>query len=780
MLRERWEQAADGERNVLLLVADPGLGKSRLVRTLKDFALGRDEARPGDSTHAGGAAAAVEWYCSPYHAGSPFYPVTDYFDRAYGLGREADPARRLDLLVTRLRADGVHDADDLALFAAMLSVPAGDRLPALALSPDRQRERTLDALLGWLAARAAAAPVLFVVEDLHWVDPSTEALLARFVEDGGEARVLGVFTFRPEYDPPWKGKAVQTQVALNRLTRAQVGELIRAQAGAAVPADVVEKIAERTDGVPLFVEEFTRLVAEGGKDGLQAAIPASLQDLLLARLDRMASDREVVQLGATIGRTFGYDLIRAATDRDEAVLRAELRKLVDAGLLFPKGTIPRATYTFKHALIQDAAYQSLVKKTRQQLHKRVAGALEASFPEVVGTQPELLAHHLAEAGEVARSVGYWRTAGERARGRSAYPEAIRHLTRGLALLAARPDGAERDGDELRFRLPMAASFLAVRGYAAPEVEEHVARARALCERLGPASPLFHVLMTSWAVRFIRGQSDAAVEASKEILALAADRDDSFKTEAHWARSSCEWWAGNFERSLELSTRGVELYRIEPSRPHAAALGQNCGPLMTCYVAWGHLILGRPDEGRRWLQRALDLADELNDKFLRTATRWHVSFFYALGGWTAESRALSEEVIAVSTEESYAFWLALGLGVRGMLLAQEGRAAEAVPFLRDAVAGCDAIGSGILHTCFLGELAEALWRAGNRVEARAALARGRDHNDRLGQRAFESELLRREAAFLGDEGDAAGAAAKLAAARAVATAQGARLFEARCT
>lgn len=420
-----------------------------------------------------------------------------------------------------------------------------------------------------------------------------------------------------------------------------------------------------------------------------------------------------------------------------------------------------------------------MKKTRQQLHKRVAGALESSFPEVVETQPELLAHHLAEAGEVARSVGYWRTAGERARGRSAYPEAIRHLSRGLALLATRPEGAERDGDELQYRLPLAASFIAVRGYAAPEVEEHIARASALCERLGPASPLFHVLMNSWAVRFIRGQSDVAVAASKEILALAAGRDDSFKAEGYWSRNSCEWWAGNFELSLELSTRGVGMYQVEPSRPHAAALGQNCGPLMTCYVAWGHLMLGRPDEGRRWLQRALDLADELSDRFLRTATRWHVSFFYVLGGWTAEGRALSEGVIAVSTEESYAFWLALGHGVRGMLLAQDGKPAEAVPFLRDAVAGCDAIGSGILHTCFLGGLAEALWRARHRAGAKAALARGRDHNDRLGQRAFESELLRREAMSLADEGDAAGAAARLAAARAVAAAQGARLFEARC-
>jgi hypothetical protein len=790
LLRERWELAADGARGVILLVADPGLGKSRLVRTLKDIALGRDGADagrgPGDPASAGGPpgggpgapAVALDWYCSPYHQDSPFYPVTDYFDRAYGLGREPDPGRRLDLLVHRLRADGVHDPEDLALFAAVLSVPGGGRLPALALSPERQKERTGDAILGWLAARAAAGPVLFVVEDLHWVDPSTEALLGRFVEDGGDVRVLGVFTFRPEYDPPWRGRAVQTQVALTRLTRPQVAELVRAQAGADVPAAVVEQIADRTDGVPLFVEEFTRLAAEGGAGGLGVAIPASLQDLLLARLDRMASDREVVQFGATIGRTFGYELIRAAAGRDEAVLRAELRKLVDAGLLFPKGAYPRTAYTFKHALIQDAAYQSLVKKARQHLHRRVAEALEAGFPDVVETQPELLAHHLAEAGEAARSVAYWRRAGERARGRSAHLEAIRHLTRGLQLLAARPDGPGRDADELQFRLPLAASYIAVRGYAAPEVEEHIQRARALCERLGPGSPLFHVMMIIWAVRFIRGRSDAAVATSREILALAADRDDSYKAEAYWARCSCEWWAGGFARSLDLSTRGVGVYAIEPSRPHAAATGQNCGPLMTCYVAWSRWVLGDPAGGRAWQARAVALAEQLDDKFSLVATRWQAAFFYSMAGWTAEARAFAEQVIATSAEESYAFWLALGLGLRGAALAQDGRPAEAAAFLRDAVAGCDAIGSGILHTYFLGELADALRRAGDRAGAAAALARGRDHNDRLGQRAFESELMRRRAGFLADAGDAAGAAAELRAAIDLARRQGARMFELR--
>src|SRR5262249_49410726 len=380
LLRERWELAAEGVRNVILIVADPGLGKSRLIRVMRDH------------LHQSPGAEVVEWYCTPYHQGSPFFPVIEYFDRTYQLGSEHDPGRRLDRLLARLQGDGISDPEQQALLAAMLSIPGGSRLPGVALPPERQKEKTRDALLAWLSARTEQATVLFVVEDLHWVDPSTESLLAQFVEQGGESRVLGLFTFRPEYDPPWKGKAVQTQVALNRLTRGQIAEMVRAQTGdAATPQAVIDQIADRTDGVPLFVEEFTRLMMESGPEpgGVATTIPASLQDLLLARLDRMASDREVVQLGATIGRTFGYDLSRAATDRDETVLRAELRKLVDAGLLFPRGTHPRVTYTFKHALIQDAAYQSLVKKTRQQLHRQVAEALEKSFPDVVETQPEL-------------------------------------------------------------------------------------------------------------------------------------------------------------------------------------------------------------------------------------------------------------------------------------------------------------------------------------------------------------------------------------------------------
>jgi serine/threonine protein kinase/tetratricopeptide (TPR) repeat protein len=778
LLRERWDLAAEGVGHVMILVADPGLGKSRLVRVIRDHARDAD-ARPdsGSFTHD---AAVIEWYCSPYHAGSPFFPVTDYFSRALGLTREPDPAKRLDLLVTRLREDGVTDPDRVVLFAAALSIPFAGRLPELNLSPERQRELLREALLDWLRLRAGRHPVLFVVEDLHWIDPSTEELLTLFVEQWSEAPILAVFTTRPEYEPPWKGKTHQTQVALTRLTRRQIGEMMRVVTGKDdIPPAVIDQVADRTDGVPLFVEEFSRVLTEGG-NWTAGAIPATLQDLLLARLDRMASNKDVVQLGAAIGRTFSYEMLRAAVELDEPRLRAELDKLVGAGMLFPKGSPPRCTYTFKHALIQDAAYQSMVKKRRQHFHNRVAEALEASFPDVVETQPEVVAHHLAEAGETARSVEYWGKAGTRARERSAHVEAIGHLKRGIELVNTRPEGSERDEAELQLRLPLSASYIAVRGYAAPEVEEHIQRARELCERLGPSSPLFHVLMISWALRFIRGQAEGSLETSQKILALADVRDDGHKAEAYWSMTASEWWVGEFERALELSTFGVSLYRIGPSLPHAAALQQNCGPLMTSYVAWSHWMLGNPDRARAWQDKALALAEELHDRFSLVVTRWHDGFLAALHGDAARTRAAADQVIATSEEQSYAFWLALGLGIKGMALAMDARPAEAVPLIRDALARCDAIGATILHTKFLDELADALWQTGQRDAAQEALARALAHNDRFGQRAFEAELKRRRAAFLFDESpaNASEAEASLLDALSVARRQKARVFELR--
>jgi len=435
LLKDRWEQAQEGRGQVVSIVGEPGLGKSRLVYTIKQHVLG--EIVEGEVD-----APVIEWRCSPHFQHTGLYPAIDFYERALGFGREEPTQARFDRLLHRLEQYGLARPETVPLWASLLSLPTPDRFPPLALSPVRQREETFRAMLEWLHTRAERRPVLFVVEDLHWVDASTLEFLGQFLAEGLHDRILTVLTFRPEFRTPWPAVAHQTSLALNRLTRRQAGELMRQKTGAAVPEALVEHVYDRTSGVPLFIEEFTRMVQETGALGqagedstrtealLAHAIPATLQDLIMARLDRLEGDRETLQLAAALGREFSYELVAAVAAVEEATLQAQLAKLVQAEILYPKGRPPRCQYTFKHALIEDAAYNSLVKAKRQQFHRRIAEVLEARFPQTVETQPELLAHHFTEAGLAEKGVSYWLKAGLCSQERSANAEAIGHLTKG--------------------------------------------------------------------------------------------------------------------------------------------------------------------------------------------------------------------------------------------------------------------------------------------------------------------------------------------------------------
>ncbi len=778
ILKDRWEQALEELGQIVLLIGDAGLGKSRLIRELREHVIREDSE----------GAAVIEWRCSQYHQGTSFFPIVEFLSRLLDF-ENLSPADRLDKVIRYLRELKIESAENVSLLCGMLNVPTDARFPTLTLTPQKHKERTEELLLKWLTQLVAISPVLFIVEDLHWLDPSTLELLEKYVAEFESGRMLSLLTFRPEFETPWKSKPHQTQIALSRLTKRQIGEMMRKRTHRQdIPETILQQVIARTDGVPLFIEEFTAVIVESGildrvgadDASLMNVIPASLHDLLLARLDRMAADREVIQLAATIGREFGFRLLAAACSLPEAQLQLELGKLVKAEILFQKGQGTSAGYIFKHALLQDAAYRSMLSKKRQACHRRIGEVLEQQFPETAAAEPELLAQHFTEAGVLDSAIQYWLKAGVRARERSADVEAIRHLTRGLELIATKPPGTARDGEELQFQMLLSASYIAVRGYAASEVEEHIQRARELCEQLGPSSPLFHVMMIIWALRFIRGQSDPAVATSKEILALADSRDDSYKTEAYWSRTASEFWAGDFEQTLALSQRGVSLYQIEASLPHAEILQQNCGPLMTGYVGWANWMLGFPEQGLRWQDQALILAETLKDKFSLVVTHWHYAFATALDGNGARTLELANKVITVSEEQSYAFWIALGLGIKGTALRISGQHADAVPLLQDSLTRCEAIGSGILHTMFLGELAEALWRTGQRPAAWEAINRALTHNDLKKQRAFEAELKRRRAMFLLEESpqNASEAETVLLDAIAVAQRQKARMFELR--
>lgn len=750
VLKDRWEQAAEELGQVVLLIGDAGLGKSRLIREIREHIA--NTAEDDDP-------AIVEFRCSQYHSDAAFFPAIEYLSRLFDFEHITAAADRLASIERYLEELRLVSPANVSLMAGLLSVEMDGRYPDLDLAPQRRKELTEDLLRNWLRSLSKHRPVVFIVEDLHWIDPTTMDFVKEHVEDFEIGKLLTILTFRPEFQTPWGSLPHQTQIALNRLTKRQIAEVMkRITKRREIPPEVLQEIIDRTDGVPLFIEEFTHLVMESGMlDGgseaaaqLHTRIPATLQDLLLSRLDRMESNRDVVQLAAAIGREFPYALLAASCDLSEKELDEELDKLVHAEVLFQKGRYPESHFIFKHALIQDSAYNALLRKKRQQFHQRIAVALEKGFPEVVSTQPDLLARHFTAAEIIDRAIHYWLKAGELARERSAHVEAIRHLTRGLELIATKPDGSERDVEELQFQMPLSASYIAVRGYAAPEVEVHIQRARELCERLGPSSPLFHVMMIIWALRFIRGQSDPAVSTSREILSLAESRDDSYRAEAYWSRTASEWWTGDFRSALELGEKGVSLYQIEASLPHAQILQQNCGPLMTSYAGWSKWMLGYPEQAWEWLGRAVALAEQLNDKFTLVATQWHYAFMTAIAGRVKENLTLTEKVLTVSEEQSYAFWTALAMGTKGSALRSSGQYTEAATLLQNAISRCDAIGAVILHGFLLGELAESLWRLDRRTEAWETLKRGLSRNDSLGQRAFEAELKRRQGMFLLEE------------------------------
>ena len=489
-----WTRVTEGMGQVVILGGEAGIGKSRLVQVLKEHV----------------ASAGHPWLeCqgSPYYQHTALYPLTELLTRRLlHLEHEATAAQQVQQLEEFLIQQGLSPAETVPLFAPFLSLPLPATYAPLQVLPEQQRQQTLHTLLGLLLRLAAEQPLLLVMEDLHWVDPSTLEWLSLLVDQGPTARILALCTCRPDFSPPWTGRSHLTQVTLARLPQRQATELTHQVAqGKALPAEVVAQIVAKTDGVPLFVEELTKTVLESGLLQEQEdhyvltgplpplAIPVTLHDTLLARLDRLGAAKGLVQLGATLGHEFSYALLQAVAPWDEETVRQELQQLVVAELLYQRGLPPQATYVFKHALIQDAAYQSLLKRTRQQYHQHIAQVLEAQFPEIVETQPELLAHHYTEAGLAAQAVGYWQRAGERSHTRSTYVEAVAHLTQGLEVLQTLSDIPARAPRELDLQLTRGQVLAVTKGAGAPEVGHVIARARELCRQVGDASQLLRVL-----------------------------------------------------------------------------------------------------------------------------------------------------------------------------------------------------------------------------------------------------------------------------------------------
>ena len=507
LLLSRWARAREGEGQVVLLAGEAGIGKSRLVRALHERLAGEPHTR-------------MTLQGSPYHAGSPLWPMAGFLERAAGFAQDDDAGRKLAKLEALLRqaVDDVGEA--LPLLAALLSIPADGRHPPLDLPPQRQRERTFAALLDQLAGLAAQRPLLAVFADVHWFDSSTLELIDRVIERLERLPVLALVTFRPDFDPPWRARPYVTSLRLDRLGRRDAATLVGQLSGAEdLPAEVSEQILDRTDGVPLFLEELTKAVLEAGAQQNEAnhgrgargrpppalAIPATLYDSLMARLDRSAPVKEVAQVAACIGREFSHQLLAAAAGRPEPELRAALHQLLASGLIFRRGRPPNAVYAFKHALVQEAAYRSLLRSRRREVHGAIAAVLEERCPKVADATPELLARHYAEAGHAAPAADHWLRAGRRAAQASANAEAIAHFTQGLAVLDTLPDTDARARQELDLQLARGAAVRAAGWFTAAEAKPVYARAIELAERLGHAAELVHALRGLWGITYVAGE-----------------------------------------------------------------------------------------------------------------------------------------------------------------------------------------------------------------------------------------------------------------------------------
>jgi class 3 adenylate cyclase/predicted ATPase len=789
LLKDRWEQAQEGMGQVVLLVGEPGLGKSRLVYVLKEHVLGQRVEGEVD-------APVIEWRCSPHFQNTGLYPAIDFYERALGFSREEPPQARFDRLVHRLAQYDLVRPETVPLWASLLSLPTTDRFPPLSLSPTRQREETFRAMLEWLHVRAARKPVLFVVEDLHWVDASTLEFLGQFLAEGLHDPVLTVLTFRPEFKTPWPALAHQTSLALNRLTRRQVGELMRKKAGGALPEAVVEQVYDRTGGVPLFVEEFTKMVQESGvldqageggaltKTLAAHEIPATLQDLIMARLDRLEGDREVAQLAATLGREVSYELLAAVVAVDELTLQAELAKLVQAEILYPKGRPPRCTYVFKHALLEDALYNALVKGKRQQFHRRIAEVLEARFPQTVETQPELLAHHCTEAGLAEKAIGYWLKAGQRSRERSALCESIGHLTKGLALLDALEETRERDEWELQFLTTLGPTYITARGYAAPEVGPILLRARELCQRIDDPQQLFGIMLGTWEWRIVRGDLRLCVDLAADGMALAERlHDPGILMEALFMPGVTMFYRGQFAGARACYENAVAAYDDrERTKFWTAYTGHNAGVTHRCYLALVLWHLGYPDQALQVDRETRELARTIGHAFSLGHAVDFTAFLCHYCRLGAEVQAAAEEEMAIGTEQGFQLWYALGKLHKGAGMLLQGRREEALALLLKGFNAFRATGAEVRVPAYLSMLADAYVQFARFEDAHKALNEGLAVAEKNDDRCHEAELYRLKGELLLAESPDQAVAAEGCFRQAIETArrQQSRAWELRAT
>ena len=747
LLLERWERAKDGEGQVILLDGEPGIGKSRLVRALRE--------RLADELYT-----PLVHYCSPYHTNSALFPVIGRLERAARFGRDDTTEIRLKKLEAVL-THSPGDDETVPLIASLLSIPTGDRYPLLNLTPQRQKQHTLKVLAEQVAGLCRERPVLAVYEDVHWIDPSTLELLGLIIELVQRLSALVLITFRPELDPPWTGFPHVARLSLSRLTRRHGSAMILGVTGGKMlPAEVVEQIVSRTDGVPLFVEQLTKAVLES--DLLRSvgdhfelagplprlAIPATLNDSLMVRLDRIGPVKEIAQIGAVIGREFSREQIAAVIDRSEKELDQALDQLVNAELVFRRGAPPDAVYSFKHSFVQEAAYRSLLKSRRQQIHAKVAGALRERFPELIDSQPEILAHHLTEAGLTAEALGGWQRAGQLAAERSANAEAAAHFHRGLELLRRLPESIERNEKELDLLTTLGSLLMSTKGHSHGEVATVYGRARDLCRSVGDASHLAPVLQGLRLYHMVRADLASARMAAQELLALGeSTRESGYLVEGHRAIGVVLFYGGEFQIARNHLERGVALYDIAAHGRHALRYAEDPGQVCLSFIALTLWMLGYPDQAVVRSEKAIAIAQANSHAESIAEAMICRAEIALLRRDIQDARERAVAALAVATEHGMPIWTAIAACMHGWALSEHGQGAEGAAQIREGLSGLARTADQLYRPYYLARLAEALGKTGQVDEALSDLDEAIESSRQFGVPYLDSELQRRKGELL---------------------------------
>jgi class 3 adenylate cyclase/predicted ATPase len=743
LLLERWAQVKDGQGHVVLLTGDAGIGKSRLVQMLKEHVVKEPHTR---------------WECrsAEYAQNTALFPLVDLFQRFLRFEAHETPDAKVEKLAHALSQYRLPLEESVPLLASLLALPLSEnRYPPLHLSPQRQRQKTLETIVAILLELAEHQPVLFIVEDLHWTDPSTLELLTLVLDQTPTASMLVLLTCRPHFQSAWHHRSYLTEITVNRLSHAQVAQIVAGITdGKTFPAEVLQQILAKTDGVPLFVEEMTKAILESGQltavDGhyeligsfATLAIPATLQDSLMARLDRLVTAKAVAQYAAVIGRQFSYTWLQACSQIDEATLQRELGRLVEAEIVYQRGMPPQATYVFKHALIRDSAYESLLKSTRQQYHQRIAQVLEAQFPETVEAEPELLAHHLTEAGLTERSVIYWYRAGQRASERSAHVEAIAHLHQGLELLRTLPETPERILQAITMHTALGAALQITKGYAAPEVEQAFTQARRLCQQVGEIAQLFPVLYGLWRFYVVRQQFQTAHDLGETLLGLTQRADDpALAVSARYALGSTSLWRG----VLPVAHQHLEeaISHDTPDQRHRMVfrIGQDPGVACRICAAMTLWLLGYPERALARLHEALTLAHALVHPFSLAYARCWATAVYQ---WCRDVPSVYEQAdaaVALATEQGFPQWVAHGTLLRGWALALQGQGKAGMVQVREGIAARRATGAAINIPYLCTVLADVCDHLGHLEDGLQALAEAYTLMEQHEERWWEAEICR---------------------------------------